>query len=234
MQQMSVIMSFCVITVFMAIGDVVSNKTKAFVPSVFVAATLFLFGFWTFVPSNVDIIAGLGMPVALMAMYLLLVHMGTLMSLKELVSEWKTITIALCGIGGMVGVLLTLGRLFVAKEAIIVGTPPLTGGIVAAIMMNQAATEKGLTTLAILAIVMYVMQGFVGYPLTALALKKEGKRLLSIYHNGGEELEKLQVNSKSNKQTAETRGRFQFIPPLPFGKNRPCSMGCCRSLRIDE
>ncbi|MEA4877086.1 MAG: hypothetical protein VB083_04205 [Aminobacterium sp.] len=215
MQQMSVIMSFCVITVFMAIGDVVSNKTKAFVPSVFVAATLFLFGFWTFVPSNVDIIAGLGMPVALMAMYLLLVHMGTLMSLKELVSEWKTITIALCGIGGMVGVLLTLGRLFVAKEAIIVGTPPLTGGIVAAIMMNQAATEKGLTTLAILAIVMYVMQGFVGYPLTALALKKEGKRLLSIYHNGGEELEKLQVNSKSNKQTAETRGRFQFIPPLP-------------------
>lgn len=211
---MSVIVAFVVVAGIMAIGDVVSAKTKAFIPSVFVAATLFMIGFWTFLPANVIDIPGLGMPLALMSMYLLLVHMGTMMSVRELASQWKTIVIALSGIVGMCILLLTVGRLVVGKEAIIAATPPLTGGIVAAIMMSDAATAKGLTNMAVLAIVMYVMQGFAGYPLTALALKKEGNRLLDIYRNNKEGLAEL-----SSQQTAAVsesgKGRFQFIPPLP-------------------
>jgi hypothetical protein len=211
---MSVIVAFVVVAGIMAIGDIVSARTKAFVPSVFVAATLFMAGFWTFLPANVIDIPGLGMPLALMSMYLLLVHMGTLMSVKELAAQWKTIVIALSGIAGMCALLLTVGRLLVGREAIIAATPPLTGGIVAAIMMSEAATAKGLTSMAVLAIVMYVMQGFAGYPLTALALKKEGTRLLNIYRNNKEELAEL--NSQHTAASAEAgKSRFQFIPPLP-------------------
>ena len=43
---MSVIMSFFVVLLILAFGDVVSARTKAFVPSVFVAALLFVLGFW--------------------------------------------------------------------------------------------------------------------------------------------------------------------------------------------
>ncbi len=211
---MSVIVAFVVVAGIMAIGDVVSARTKAFIPSVFVAATLFMIGFWTFIPVNVIDIPGLGMPLALMSMYLLLVHMGTMMSVRELASQWKTIAIALSGIAGMCALLLTIGRLIVGKEAIIAATPPLTGGIVAAIMMSDAATAKGLTSMAVLAIVMYVMQGFAGYPLTALALKKEGSRLLDIYRNNKEGLAEL-----SSQQTAaafeKEKSKLQFIPPLP-------------------
>ncbi len=211
---MSVIVAFVVVAGIMAIGDVVSAKTKAFIPSVFVAATLFMIGFWTFIPVNVIDIPGLGMPLALMSMYLLLVHMGTMMSVRELASQWKTIVIAISGIAGMCALLLTIGRLIVGKEAIIAATPPLTGGIVAAIMMSDAATAKGLTSMAVLAIVMYVMQGFAGYPLTALALKKEGGRLLDIYRNNKEGLAELA--SQQMAAASETgKSKLQFIPPLP-------------------
>jgi hypothetical protein len=210
---MSVIVAFVVVAGIMAVGDIVSAKTKAFIPSVFVAAVLFLAGFWTFLPQNLIDIPGLGMPLALMSMYLLLVHMGTLMSVRELAAQWKTIVIALSGIAGMCVLLLTIGRLLVGREAIIAATPPLTGGIVAAIMMSDAATAKGLTSMAVLAIVMYVMQGFAGYPLTALALKKEGTRLLDIYRNDKDELAKL--NSQQVSEAEAGRGRFQIFPQMP-------------------
>lgn len=212
--EISVVTAFVLCAGFLAIGDVVSSMTKAFVPSVFVAAALFLLGFWTFLPETVDSIAGLGMPVALMSMYLLLVHMGTYFNVRELVSEWRTAVTALAGIIGMVALLLTVGRWLAGWQTVVAGTPPLTGGIVAALIMNQAAAEAGLTSLAVLAIVLYVMQGFVGYPLTALALKKEGLRLRAVYREGGEELENL-LASVPAKEIVAQKGRFQFIPPTP-------------------
>ncbi|MDO9508571.1 MAG: hypothetical protein Q7I97_04395 [Thermovirgaceae bacterium] len=212
--EMSVIMAFVVCAGFLAIGDVISNMTKAFVPSVFVAAVLFLFGFWTFLPENVGTIAGLAMPVALMSMYLLLVHVGTLFSIKELIAEWRTVVTALAGITGMTALLLTVGKALVGWQTVVAGTPPLTGGIVAALIMNQAATERGLTSLAVLAIVLYVMQGFVGYPLTALALKKEGLRLRAIYRENGKEMEQLAAGNPPRGENAP-KSRFQFIPATP-------------------
>ncbi|MGC9373145.1 MAG: hypothetical protein ACP5DY_07455 [Thermovirgaceae bacterium] len=212
--EMSVIAAFVLCAGFLAIGDIVSSMTRAFVPSVFVAAALFLTGFWTFLPETVDTIAGLGMPVALMSMYLLLVHMGTYFNVRELVFEWRTAVTALAGIMGMAALLLTVGRALVGWQTVVAGTPPLTGGIVAALIMNQAASEAGLTSLAVLAIVLYVMQGFVGYPLTALALKKEGLRLRAIYREGGGELDKLLACRPPATMEAQ-KGRFQFIPPTP-------------------
>lgn len=212
--EMSVIFAFVVCAGFLAIGDVISNMTKAFIPSVFVAAALFLAGFWTFLPETVDVIAGLGMPVALMSMYLLLVHVGTLFSARELASEWRTVATALAGIVGMVFLLLTAGRFLVGWQTVIAGTPPLTGGIVAALIMSQAAEKAGLTSLAVLAIVLYVMQGFAGYPLTALALKKEGLRLRAIYRNDPEETKRL-VDDRPPRGDNAPRGRLQFIPPTP-------------------
>lgn len=210
---MSLIVAFIIVAGSMAIGDIVSTKTKAFIPSVFVTAVLFLIGFWTFFPKDIIVIAGIPIGLVLMSIYLLLVHMGTMMSLKELAAEWRTIVIAISGIIGLCAILLTVGILLVGRETIIIATPPLAGGIIAALIMSEAATAKGLTSLAVLAIVMYIMQGFVGYPLTALSLKKEGLRLLDIYRNKKEELAKLNSKQVSNGKGQE-KSKLQFIPPL--------------------
>lgn len=50
-------------------------------------------------------------------------------------------------------------------------------------MMNSRCFFKGLQVNAVLAIAMYAIQGFVGYPLTAIVLKKK-KILLERYHKG--------------------------------------------------
>jgi hypothetical protein len=117
-------------------------------------------------------------------MYLLLVHMGTMLNIKELAAQWKTVVISLAGIVGIVLGTMTLGKYLFGWDAVVIATPPLTGGIVAALMMQDAAMQRGLVELSVLAIVMYVSQGFFGYPLTAIALKREGKRLLSAFRKG--------------------------------------------------
>lgn len=205
---MSVILCLLVVMIAMSIGDIVSMKTKAFVPSVFVTAFVFLIGFWYVLPSDVVSKATLGMPVALVAMYLLIVHMGTLMNVRELISQWRTVVISLAGVGGIILLLMTVGVFVLGKETAIVGAPPLTGGIVAAIIMKDAATALGNDNLAVIAILVYVVQGFVGYPLTALLLKREGKRLLDIYKNSDTKINITHENTV--KKEAKT-----LLPTIP-------------------
>ncbi|MBL5766639.1 hypothetical protein MXL46_03275 [Heyndrickxia sporothermodurans] len=174
-----------VIVVFiLLIGDWVAVRTKAWVPSIFISAILFLIGYWTFFPKEIVSIAGIPSVVATMLMYLLITNMGTLLSLEELKQQWKTIIIALSGILGIIVLLLGIGTFIYGFKTVVVGIPPLVGGIVSALIMSEGAKEAGLASLSVFAIVIYVMQGFAGYPLTSIMLKKEGKKLLDQYRKG--------------------------------------------------
>lgn len=212
--EMSNIMAFSVILIALAIGDVISTKTKAFIPSVFVTAILFTIGFWTFFPKDIVNISTMGL-MAQMSMYLLITHMGTMMSVGDLVKQWKTIVIALGGIVGIVVGVMTLGSALFGTQTAIVATPPLSGGVVASILMSEAAAEKGLADLSVLAILVYVAQGFAGYPITALMLKKEGKRLLNGYRSG--EIKWSPKTAESDVK--EEKSRFRIIPQLPEAYN---------------
>ncbi|WP_432407584.1 hypothetical protein [Wukongibacter sp. M2B1] len=208
---MSLLMAFSIVLVILSIGDIVSTKSKAFIPSVFIAALLFLFGFWTFLPKDVVSLAGFQKPIIYLSMYLLITHMGTMLTIRELISQWKTITIALVGIVGICLLTLTIGRALFGWETAVIATPPLTGGIMAAIIMSETATSLGMEDLAVLAIITYVMQGFVGYPLTAIMLKKEGKRLLNGFRSG--ELKPSTSHEAASAEEITTKKKL--IPALP-------------------
>jgi uncharacterized membrane protein YeaQ/YmgE (transglycosylase-associated protein family) len=208
---LSVIAAFTIILVVLAVGEFVSTKTKAFIPSVFVSAVLFLIGFWTFMPKDLIARGSFETPIVTMSMYLLLVHMGTLMSLKELLGQWRSVIISIGGIVGICLMTMTIGRLLFGMQTAVVATPPLTGGVVASILMAKGATDKGLPALAVLATCMYVMQGFVGYPISAFCLKKEAKRVLGIYKNGDKKV-KLEKSATSTQVNVQKK---KLIPPLP-------------------
>lgn len=195
---MSLIVAFILILATLAIGEIVSIRTKAIIPSVFVTALLFLVGYWTIFPANILEVAGFGPSIIQISMFLLITHMGTMISVKELIAQWKTFAISIIGICGICFGTLVLGKLFFPWDMLVVATPPLTGGVVASVIMSQAATAKGLPTLAVLAVGMYVMQGFAGYPLTAITLNIEGKRLLKKFRNG--EIQKREVNSEESEK----------------------------------
>ncbi|MBP1971369.1 hypothetical protein J2Z83_003508 [Virgibacillus natechei] len=194
---MSQMLALVIIVFILFIGDFIAVRTKAWVPSIFIAAILFLLGYWTFFPTEIVATAGVPPVVATMMMYLLITNMGTLLSLDELKQQWKTVVIALSGILGAIVILLSIGTLLFGIETVIVAIPPLVGGLVSALIMSEGAADAGLVSLSVFAIVVYVMQGFAGYPLTSLMLKKEGKRLLGLYRNGN-------LAKKEMAATAET------------------------------
>ncbi|WP_159565922.1 hypothetical protein [Budvicia diplopodorum] len=181
---MSQMLALLLVISILYIGDVISVKTKAWIPSVFVCAVLFLIGYWTFFPKDIVNVAGITTPVAIMVMYLLITNMGTLLSLKELVRQWKTIVISLSGIAGITAAVFIVCMLMFDRNTAIVTIPPLVGGIVSSIIMSKGAAEAGLVDLSVFAILIYVMQGFAGYSLTAIMLQREGKRVLKKYRAG--------------------------------------------------
>lgn len=193
------------------IGEYVGTKTKAWIPSVFVTAIIFLLGYWTFFPTNLVSDSNLLPFGSTIGIYLLLCHMGSIISIKQLLAQWKTITVCLAGLVGMC-LFAFIAMPLIGREYVIAGLPPLTGGIVAATMMQSAAQAKGLETAAIFAITMYCVQGFAGYPLTAVMLKKEGRRLLKDYRSGN-------ITKAEQAVAADDGSRKTLIPPVPAKYN---------------
>ncbi|WPK13288.1 hypothetical protein R6U77_06330 [Lysinibacillus louembei] len=207
---MSQMLALVILLGILFIGDLIAVRTKAWVPSIFICAVLFLIGYWTFFPQDIVAIAGVPSVVATMLMYLLITNMGTLLSLKELKNQWKTILIALAGILGIIAILFSIGTLLFGYETMIVGIPPLVGGVVSALIMSEGAKEAGLISLSVFAIVIYVMQGFAGYPITSIMLKKEGKRLLTKYRSG-----ELQAKEDDKDESGAPRPELKMFKNMP-------------------
>jgi len=208
------IQCFLIVIGILVIGEIVSNKTKAFVPSVFVSAVLLMIGFWTFIPKNAVLQASFGKEFVPVCMSLLLVHLGTLMDLKTLIRQWKAVAVAISGTFGTILLTMTIGQLFFDHTTVIAATPPLTGGIVAAVLMSDGLKAKGLTALIALPITMFVVHSFFGYPLTSICLKREGRRLLKDFRSNGKNEELLKAAAETTAVN-ENSQRKKLIPPLP-------------------
>jgi hypothetical protein len=213
---MSQMLALVILMAILFIGDLVAVRTKAWVPSIFVCAVLFLLGYWTFFPQDIVAVAGVPPVVAVMMMYLLITNMGTLLSLQELKNQWKTIVIALSGILGIIAILFGIGTFIFGYQTIVVAIPPLVGGVVSALIMSEGAKEAGLASLSVFAIVIYVMQGFAGYPITSIVLKKEGKRLLQQYRSG-----QLAVTEQGKAAEEVAAASAVVKPELKLFKNMP-------------
>lgn len=207
---MSQMLALTIVLAILYIGDIVATRTKAWIPSVFVCAVLFLIGYWTFFPKDIVSIAGIGPVVATMLMYLLITNMGTLLSHKELKNQWKAIVISLAGIVGIIAILFTIGALLFDLKTMIVAVPPLVGGVVAALVMSEGASAAGLEDLAVFAIVIYVIQGFAGYPITSIVLKREAKRLLKEHQQGN--IQSVTQVEEDVEQASEQPKLFRKIP----------------------
>lgn len=202
-----------ILTIMLFIGEIVSIRTKAWIPSVFITAVLFLLAYWTFLPKDAVSKAGIPAETAIMLMALLITNMGTLLSMKELIKQWKIIVIALGGIAGITTFLLYGAVHLLDWNTVVVATPPLVGGIVSSLIMSNGAKELGLTELSVLAILIYVVQGFAGYPLTSVMLKKEGLRILKQYRAG--EISKGEDTvDPTNTDDAAPAQLFKDMPPI--------------------
>ncbi|MCC7667210.1 hypothetical protein [Liquorilactobacillus satsumensis] len=208
---MNFIIFFTIVMLFMLIGEWVSAATKAYIPSIFVTAILFVIGFWTIIPKDIVAQASFGTNFVTICVSLLLVHLGTLMNLRELIAQWKAVCIALLGVAGTLILTLTVGTLIFNWHTVVAAVPPLTGGLVAALLMTSGLKAEGITALVALPVSMFVLHSVIGYPLTSYMLKKEGRRLVGKFRR-----EKIEIDENSPLTTLSNESPRIFKLPKEF------------------
>ena len=213
-----------VVALAYVIGEWISDITNAWVPSVLVTAIIFLIGYWTVFPNTISDDSGLAAFASQIGVLMFITHIGTVISLKQLLEQWKTVIICLMGLLGMVLLCWFICPLIMEKTLVIAGLPPLTGGIVAALTMQNAATEAGLEEAAVFAIAMYSVQGLAGYPITALCLHAEGKKLIKEWYDVKGDLAEDEIARMKTIGLATIGDDSNIkkpIPPLPDRFNTP-------------
>ncbi len=151
---------FLVLLVFFA-GDLVGAITKAKISSMFVIMMGFMLLFLTGIYPKDIIATSQFAALASCGQYFLLFNMGTSVDVATLKKEWRTV---LCAMIGMAAAILGCCVVIpiVGKDFALAAAPVVNGGIVATTTMVNAASEKGLDTVAALATFIYAVQKFVG------------------------------------------------------------------------
>jgi len=172
------------------IGDFLAVVTKARVSSVFAALLMFLFGFMSgLLPANVIDLAGLSQ-IAKWASAFLVFHMGTMINLRELVREWRTVLLSVIAMIATILAILACIPL-VGREAAVVAIPVMKGGLIATQIITNAAMAKGLQLAAAFAALVYAIHKFVGTPIASYCGVKEAEKILKEYREGKVSLENI-------------------------------------------
>lgn len=197
---------FTIIMVVFAIGDWVGILSKAKISSVFVVMLVFLLGFmFGIFPEDIVEKAKLTQ-LASMAAAILIFHMGTMINLKQLIAEWKTVVTAALSMV-VVGLACLLLIPVIGKENAIVAIPVLNGGIISTQIMSQSATQANLEIAAVFAAILYAVKKFAGsYPASYVGMK-EAKSVLNNYRNNPKQtVTKENITEKAG--FAQTHERF--------------------------
>ncbi len=199
---MNAVLAFVVVMLVWTVSDWIAKQTKSLLSSLFVASIIFLIGFMTgvFPEDLLQASSLLGLAGAVVGM--IIVHLGTMISLDDFKKQWKTLLIGIATVVG-IGVLLALaGVVFggvrspgdyadlittgvsTVRDYVIAGTGALSGGTISVLIVQEAALGVGLTTVAAFPVLIAALQGLVGFPLTSLILRREAARLRDEYRAG--------------------------------------------------
>lgn len=171
------------IFVVYTVGDIIAAATKSIVPSLFVCSAIFLASFWLGMPETL-FVDSLLYDIGAVFITSLLVHMGSMLNIRQLAAQWKTVLISVGGIVGIVILLFVIGSPIVGKETAIVAAPPISGGLIAGLQMADSAEAIGRLDLKLMATLLVVLQGFIGYPLASFCLRKEANNILKLKTEG--------------------------------------------------
>lgn len=200
---MNQILAFVIIVAALGIGELIASATRARIPSLLVAMVIFLVGFWVGLPKDLFVKSGL-LSIAALSTPMIVTHMGTLMSFKQVGQQWKALLI---GIGALIGVgvlLLTIQSWIYGLTIAIASACPISGGIVAAMIGMDAMKAVGRPELQVLVVLFLVLQALIGMPVASNLLKRDVKK----------NWEKIMSTKKAGAASAAATEK-KLIPPLP-------------------
>ena len=172
-----------VIIAIMLVSELIAKLTRGRIPMVFMMALFFLIGYWIGMPKDVVDRSQLS-GIAMITKSIILIHIATLFDIKALAKDWRVVVTSLFSMVGIVVTVFAASLIMNKVDYAIASIPPLMGGFAAAYLMLEAAPTQ---TITILVLLVWVLQSFVGYPLTAIFIRKEGQRLVKNYRDDPEE-----------------------------------------------
>jgi len=212
---MDALTAILVCAIIYAVGDFVSNKTSSLLPMIFVAGFLLLVGFWTFLPASLLEDTGLfQLSIVLAPMFV--VHTGSMMSIEQMKTEYKTVIIALATVAAIGLVLFFVASIFIGQQQAAAAAGPISGGLVAVLIIQEAAGTVGLDRIAIFVTLLFVLQLFVGLPIAALCLSRDAGQQLARFRAG--ELGQHKIENDGKQASA---ARWRLFPETPKDLKTP-------------
>lgn len=201
-----------------AVSEILSSLVKGNISALMFACIIFLIGFWTDVlPDNITTNPGLTAVMTNFGVALLITNLGTLIDLETLISEWKTVVIALLGLVGVAAASFTVSALLFTREYALTAAPPIAGGTVATLIVQEAANLAGRPEMGAFAILVLSFEKFIGMPGATFGLKKELQRKLAA----GDFAEGAQVAGSKLKLPS-----MRIFKPMPAKYNTPTMYLC--------
>lgn len=193
-----------------AVGDFLAIVTKARLSSVFTALILFLGCFMAgIIPADIIKQAGLSQ-VAVWASSFLVFHMGTMVNIRELIEEWRTVALSIVAMAAtIIAILLTIP--LIGKEAAVVSIPVMKGGIIATQIITAEALSRGMSVAAAFAALVYAIHKFVGTPIASHCGIKEAERILADYRAGKLTLKKSTAAAQAGNQRYISLGLDKYF-----------------------
>ena len=200
------------IALIYGLGSYIAYKTKAMVPMMMVASVVFLAGYWTgFLPTDLAVTSGFAGLVGI-TVPILLTHMGTLLDIDQLIVQWKTVLICLAGIVGIALTSFTLSSMWFGRELALSAAGPISGGMIAMIMVSKFAEAAGKPEFATWAALVVSFQSFIGMPIAAYALNLQAKKIVA-----DKPWEKETAKAEVAATAVAEAPKKKLFPPLPKG-----------------
>ncbi|WP_167194564.1 hypothetical protein [Brevibacterium pigmentatum] len=199
---MEAIYAAAIVLAFIALGELVSIWSKARVPSLLVAMLgIFIFAKIGVVPETV-IDDSLLLQAYSFLVAPLLFHMGSLIPLRVMLKQWRSVIIAVSGM--LVAVLLILAVVapLFGFETFVAGSGPLAGGIVATSLTTEGLTAHGAaSSIIVLPALVLMLQSLPSMPLTNYFLRRYAKKL----RDSGELQELARAHNEEEEEAAKKK-----------------------------
>lgn len=205
---MTAIYAATIILAAIALGELISMWSKARVPSLLVAMlSIFVVAKLGIVPDSV-VEDSLLIQAYTILVAPLLFHMGSLIPLRTLLKQWRSVIITIVGMTfAVLFIFLVISPIF-GFPYFVAGSGPLAGGIVATSLTTEGLTKAGVASvIVVLPALVLMLQSLPSMPLTNFLLRKYAFRL----RDSGE----LQELAEKHHREEEEAANKKMLVTLP-------------------
>lgn len=205
---MTPIFAATIILAFIALGELISLWSKARIPSLLIAMLGTFIAVQLKIIPNTIIDDSFFPQIYAILVAPLLFHMGSLIPLKTMLAQWRSVVISIAGMIVAVGVIAAVVGPIFGFQYVVAGAGPLAGGIVSTGLTTDGLKAANVdSAIVVLPALVLMLQSLPSMPLTNLLLRKFAIKL----RDSGD----LEEPARKQKKVEKDNGGGKKLVTLP-------------------